>query len=144
MVRACNRAGTAWRPNNSLAGVPGSSGRSSGGSGTGLTLPLSCAPAGSGADNTTAISNAANRPKLRLVVPLGEVIVVVMSPSDYAFCRPAPSLRRRTTRHRAPDFNDLPGNLQDFCRQVAAAARITAFGVVSSRVDPQLANRKKQ
>src|SRR6267142_5473698 len=43
MVRACICAARGLRPNNSLAGVFGSSGLARGGSGFGSTLPLSCA-----------------------------------------------------------------------------------------------------
>src|SRR5437764_13727293 len=44
-VTAETGAGVPRRPNNSFAGVFGSSGLASGGSGLGLSVPLSCAPA---------------------------------------------------------------------------------------------------
>src|SRR5258705_3718462 len=59
MVWAFIAAAVVLRPNSSLAGVLGSSGLASAGSGRGLRLPLSCADAG--APNADARSAAENR-----------------------------------------------------------------------------------
>src|SRR5262245_26112831 len=83
MVRACKSAGAVLRPNSSLAGVAGSSGLASGGSGRGLRVPLSCAVAACGA-STAANSSAAERQALlHRVAPFGASIVVMLAASDF-------------------------------------------------------------
>src|SRR5215475_3043003 len=58
--------GRVRRPNSCLAGVFGSSGLASGGSGCGLSVPLSCA----GADATTSIRSSAEIAGVRRAIAL--------------------------------------------------------------------------
>src|SRR5262245_17698616 len=94
MVRACKLAGAVLRPNSSLAGVAGSSGLASGGSGCGLRVPLSCALATCGA-STAANSSAAERHAvLHRAAPFGASIVVMLAASDLRVPPPPRRLRR--------------------------------------------------
>src|SRR5215468_9247408 len=87
MVRACRGAGAVLRPNNSLAGVAGSSGLASGGNGCGLRVPLSCAIAPEGASNA-ASANAATRTTI-VRDALGGSIVLILAASDPESCAPS-------------------------------------------------------
>ena len=64
MVRASIGAGALLRPNNSLAGVAGSSGLAAAGSGCGLTVPLSCAAVPSAAKRTANVNDTARQPAI--------------------------------------------------------------------------------
>ncbi len=61
MVRDATGKGAVLRPNSSLAGVEGSSAFASGGNGSGLRVPLSCAAA-----EPAAIGKAASRKSVAL------------------------------------------------------------------------------
>ena len=61
MTRASSGAGIGRRPNNSLAGVAGSSGFASAGNGCGSSVPLDCALTKCCARKATANANAAAR-----------------------------------------------------------------------------------
>ncbi len=82
MVRACKGAGAGLRANSSLAGVAGSSGLASGGSGFGLTVPLSCAAALKGRRNAANSHRAARGAILRRGAPLGAFIIVMLAPIE--------------------------------------------------------------
>ena len=95
MVRASIFAGAVLRPNNSFAGVAGSSGWASGGSGSGLRLPRSWAAAFCGIHNSAAHSNgAARRAAMRQAAPNGVFIVVVMLAASEMRIGPPPPERR--------------------------------------------------
>src|SRR5205823_11070487 len=79
MVRACRGAGAVLRPNSSLAGVAGSSDLASGGSGWGLSVPLSCAVALEGASKAASANAAPHAAIPRANAPLGAVIVVMLA-----------------------------------------------------------------
>ena len=89
-------AGVLLRPNSSFAGVAGSSGWASAGSGSGLTLPRSCAAASCGAHNRTAHSNgAARRAAERQAAPNGvEIVVVMLAASELGMGRPRRGIGR--------------------------------------------------
>src|SRR5262244_4146125 len=113
MVRACKLAGAVLRPNSSLAGVAGSSGLASGGSGCGLRVPLSCALATCGA-STAASSTAARQAVLRRAAPFGASFVVMLAASDFEV--PPPLAGGADSRWRRPR-SALPGKPRDSSRQ---------------------------
>src|SRR5262245_23158597 len=76
MVRAGTEAAYVRRANSSRAGVFGSSGWASGGSGFGSTLPLSCADAALAAP----ITNARAATRARLAGPGRRSAVIVLDP----------------------------------------------------------------
>src|SRR6266545_199306 len=98
MVRACKGAGAGLRANSSLAGVAGSSGLASGGSGFGLTVPLSCAAALKGRSDAANSHRAARGAILRQGAPLGAFIIVMLAPIESC-----PS-------ELAPAFESAPGS----------------------------------
>src|SRR5713226_8747294 len=84
MVCASSIAGSALRPNSSLAGVLGSSGLASAGSTTGLSVPLSCALAVPAAKHNTASSEeAVSRPRKREFAPFGDLFIVVIPATSH-------------------------------------------------------------
>ena len=134
MVRVASFAGAVLRPNSSLAGVAGSSGLASGGSGFGLTLPLSCAAAICGANNSAANSHgAARRPRSRQLAPVGAFIVVVMLvASDCALRRPRRS-SDRSIRRRIPAYYRKPRAGSETAARVAAGAIRSVSGSATGR-----------
>src|SRR4029453_8180290 len=120
MVRACKLAGALLRPNSSLAGVAGSSGLASGGSGWGLRVPLSCALAICGASTAANSSAAARQTVLRRAAPFGASIVVMLAASDFEV--PPPLAGDADSRWRRPR-SALPGKPRDSSRQAECARR---------------------
>src|SRR5262249_6601711 len=114
MVRACRCAGAVLRPNSSLAGISGSSGLASGGSGCGLRVPLSCALATCGASTAVNSSTPARQTVLRRAAPFGASIVVMLAASDFEV--PPPLAGGADSRWRRPR-SALPGKPRDSSRQ---------------------------
>src|SRR5712691_1628817 len=88
MVRAAIGAGSLLRPNSSLAGVAGSLGLASAGSGSGSSVPLSCALAVPEARQIASSKRALRRPRSRQAAPFGVFIVIMLAASNREFCRP--------------------------------------------------------
>src|SRR5215510_8840015 len=130
MVRACRGAGAVLRPNNSLAGVAGSSGLASGGNGCGLRAPLSCAIAPEGASNA-ASANAATRTTI-VRDALGGSIVLILAASDPESCAPFGDEGHRMWRlygraHSAPIMRPLGSSPPDQIRGHSRARHIQSL-----------------
>src|SRR5216684_4409126 len=80
MVRASSGAGVVLRPNNSLAGVLGLSGLTTGGSGRGSMLPLSCALAAPTRKNVANSETITNCPAPGHGMAGGARLLAVMRP----------------------------------------------------------------
>src|SRR5262245_58938530 len=101
MVWAFIAAALVLRPNSSLAGVLGSSGLASAGSGRGLRLPLSCAKAAPGAPIADARSSPENRViRGRRAIIMGTCLGLVSLS--------APQQRQRTPNATPREYVRLP------------------------------------
>src|SRR5512138_1782962 len=102
MVWAFIAAALVLRPNSSLAGVLGSSGLASAGSGRGLRLPLSCAKAAPGAPIADPSSRADNR------VVKGCRAIIMGNLLGSCFRYPPPQQRQRAPNATPEEYVRLP------------------------------------
>src|SRR5882672_7262672 len=107
MVWAFIAAAVVLRPNSSLAGVLGSSGLASAGSGRGLRLPLSCANAGAPIADTRSMAQARVFRARRAIIMATCLGLVSLSAAP---ATPTHTQRQRTPNATPREYVRLPAS----------------------------------